>query len=167
MAPRRIRLGLTVIAAAACTLALLVLVWGFLAPYEAGNEAPSPAARSNPAATARPGPVAAEAPALSEFEKLWDVDLRRPLVDPAPAVPAASVIRAAAPVVPIGLKLAGTVVEPGHSVAVFVNPAGRSELKGVGDKAGPAEVMDIQTDHVTLRYNGSPVTLRVEKEPKR
>jgi hypothetical protein len=164
MTPRRIRLALSAFAVTAAGLAALVLVSGYFAPYDAGAPAaPGPAT----AAAARPAGQAGAVPALAEFEKLWDIDLRRPLVDPPPAVAAAAAIaRPPAGVAPVGLKLAGTVVEPGHSVAVFVNAAGRSELKSVGDKAGAAEVVDIQSDRVTLRYGGAPVTLKVQKESR-
>ena len=165
MTPYRIRLGLTLVAAAACGLATLVVLWGLLAPYDAAEDT-SPGAAPRTSAPVRPSARAGGTPTLAEFEEVWDVDLRRPLVDPAPAVTASSVIRAAQAAAPIGLKLAGTVVEPGHSMAVFVTPAGKSELKAVGDKAGNAEVVDIQSDRVTLRYNGSPVTLKVEKGAK-
>src|SRR4051812_20701198 len=96
MTPRRIRQGMIAVAVVTAGFAPLVLLWGGVAPYDAGAPAPpAPAASAKPAAV-RPAGHGGGVPALAEFDTLWDVDLRRPLVDPAPAVPSALVVRAPA-----------------------------------------------------------------------
>ena len=64
---------------------------------------------------------------------------------------------------PLAVTLTGTVVEPGHSLAVFSGAGGKVELKAVGESAGGAEVLAIRRDSAVVRHNGEPLTLRVPK----
>ena len=99
-------------------------------------------------------------PPLKAFAGAWSLDLRRPLYDPPPSATAAQ-SPALAP--PLAVSLTGTVVEPGHSLAVFAAPGGRTELKAVGESTGGAEVLSIDRDSAVLLHNGERVTLRVPR----
>jgi hypothetical protein len=98
----------------------------------------------------------------TDFSDLLDVSLSKPLVDvrpparPLPVAGAASVI---------GLRLTGTIVEPMHSYAVFTDPAGKTEIKSVGDLAGGSTISAINPDSVTLQYMGRSMVLHAVKPP--
>lgn len=98
-------------------------------------------------------------PSLKELQLAFAVDLRRPLVDPPP--PPAPVN---APVETLSLKLAGTVIEPGHCRAMLQWPDGKVALKRVGDEAGGATLLSIESGSATFLFQGHPVTLNVEKK---
>lgn len=141
--------------------------WGVLAPYDVGV-APAPAGGG----TSRRGPAPATRPSLpplEEFEAAWAVNLRRPLRDaPAALSPAlaGATRQTAPPAPPPSFKLAGTVVEPGRSVALLQTTEGRVELKSVGERMGAAEILEIAIDRVVIRHNGQPHTLKLDKPRK-
>ena len=58
-------------------------------------------------------------------------------------------------------------VEPGHSIAMFITKKGKIELKGIGEKIDSAEVLEITTTGVSLRYHGKVIDLSLEKEKKK
>ncbi len=103
-------------------------------------------------------------PPLSSFQSVWGLDLRRPLYDQ----PAAPVAAARRPAVkrgpPLRVKLAGTVVEPGRSMAMFITKAGKVELKAIGERVDGAEVLDITQENVSMRYSGRTVDLKLQKK---
>lgn len=89
---------------------------------------------------------------------VWDLNLQRPLYDsPPPAAPKSEAKQPS----PLSAQLAGTVVEPGHSVAMFVSN-GKIELKGIGDKIDQAEVLTITLDGVSLRHHGKEIDLKLK-----
>jgi hypothetical protein len=100
----------------------------------------------------------APVPSLAQIEQLASLDLRRPLYD----TPAAAAAPAQRP--PLALKLAGTIVEPGHSRAVLVGPEGKVELKSVGQSVAGAEVLRIDPESVTVRYLDQEVQLTLQRE---
>ena len=63
----------------------------------------------------------------------------------------------------LGLTLRGTIVEKGHSVAVFSTVDSPVEIRGIGERVGDpgneAEIVEVQRDQVVLRYQGDLVTL--------
>jgi hypothetical protein len=63
----------------------------------------------------------------------------------------------------LNLTLRGTIVEKGHSVAIFSTAESPLELRGIGEVVGEegdeAEVVEIQRDLVVLRYQGELVKL--------
>jgi hypothetical protein len=149
------------------TSALLVLAaaaavaWAIAWPY-AG---PAVDARAH----AKPGPAIVVAtltdPALSDFAKVWDINLQRPLIDhPAPAVAAPAAPIVARP--PVGVKLIGTVIEPGHSVAIFIRTDGKTEVKAVGESVAGDQVLEIKPESATLRHGTDSVVLQREKIAK-
>lgn len=110
--------------------------------------------------------VAAPAPArslppLSEFEPVWKVRLRS-----APANAPGSRALMQAPQSPLGLplRLAGTIVEPGHSFAIFITGVGKIELKKIGETIADARVLEISEGSVSVSYRGQTVDLLVEKK---
>lgn len=105
-------------------------------------------------------------PPLSWFEPIWAMNLRRPLYDqPQPVTSVARPVKKAPP--PLPIRLAGTVVEPGRSVAMFITAGGKIELKGEGDTVGEAEVLSIGQDGATVRYRGKRIELTLDQEGQR
>jgi hypothetical protein len=131
-------------AAAAATVAAAVWL-----PYRL----PVPDARDGHAHAA---PTTTGTGSAVSFDDLLDVNLRRPLVD-APAT--APVAPATAVAMGPGLRLAGVMIEPGHSYAVLVTATGTTEVRSVGERAGGAEVLAIGPSTVTVRVGGQNVTL--------
>lgn len=70
----------------------------------------------------------------------------------------------AAPPPALALKLSGTVVEPGRSRAILIGADGKAQLRGIGDIVDGAEVLEIAADSITVRYLGSPMVLKPNKE---
>lgn len=130
----------------------------YLLPYE---EVPTQTARSSdPSHTT--AAIENQSPDLAQFTKAWSLHLQRPLYDsPAPNTPTSP---AKQPKV-LSARLAGTVVEPGHSVAMFVS-GGKIELKGIGDKIDQAEVLTITSTGVSLRHRGKEIDLKLENTNK-
>jgi hypothetical protein len=144
-------------AAGAC----LAVAWAALGPYD-----DSSAADLRPVPRRVAGPPGFTDPPIAAFAKVWDGPLGRPLSPPraTPVVPSARPVTAAA--VPPAVKLIGTVVEDGYSMAIFAQPDGKVEWKRVGEASGGAEVLRIEADRVMVRHNGEPVVLRVERVEK-
>lgn len=100
---------------------------------------------------------------LSAFEAVWDLKLQEPLF------PSASAAKTAAfqpPPPPLGLKLIGTIIEPGRSLAMLSAANEKAELKCVGEEYGGAEILVIEQDRVMARYNGRSVTLELQQPDK-
>jgi hypothetical protein len=95
----------------------------------------------------------------NEFIQLCQLDLRRPLRDPAPTLPPSS--RPVKQNPPLGIQLAGTIVETGHNQALIAMPDGSVELKRVGDEAGGARLRQITEGSVTVEYFGQQIVLTV------
>jgi hypothetical protein len=98
-------------------------------------------------------------PSLDELQAAFRIDLRRPLVDPPPALPPIP-----PPAAGLGLKLMGTIVEPGHCRAMLQTADGKLELKGIGENCRGAQILDIGLNSVTLSYEGKTLTLGIEKK---
>lgn len=125
-----------------------------------------PKVRATPSLTKPGASASAESlPPLKAFAAAWSLDLRRPLYDPPPGSVTAA--KTAKPPPPLAVTLTGTVVEPGHSLAVFSAAGGKVELKAVGESAGGAEVLEIGRDTAVVWHNGEQVTLRVPKREGR
>lgn len=100
-------------------------------------------------------------PDLAELMQVSGKELRRPLADPA----ATAVQNNSA----LTLQLVGTVMEPGHSVAMLRKADGNVEIcacgQSVDDVGGPVVVREIGTDFVRVEYAGALRELRIPPEP--
>jgi hypothetical protein len=131
--------------------------WPYAVPQQPGaglSQRPSAAAPAPPRSL----------PPLSEFEPVWKVRLRS-----APANAPGSRAFTQAPQSPLGLpiRLAGTVVEPDHSFAIFITSVGKIELKKIGETIADARVLEISDGSVSLSYRGQTVNLPMEKKTGR
>ena len=137
-------------------VAAAVAIDSIWAPYELGvvGASASPTTRQMQAS------LQAE-PTLAALQSAARMDLRRPLFDPPPPAPIVAAPPPAPP--PLTVRLAGTIIEPGHDRAVLIGPDGKTELKAVGETSGPAEVMEIGTNSCVVRYLGNPVTLKIDR----
>jgi hypothetical protein len=101
-------------------------------------------------------------PPLEDFESAWRQPLRRPLTDPPPLV-----IAATQPAAPSNLmvRLIGTIVDGRRPRGVFLVGLAAVEVKGVGEKAGGAEILRIGENDATLSFNGESFVLKRQKHP--
>jgi hypothetical protein len=155
---RRIRLLLWAAAGVMTGLALLSIFWANSASLDLGNQerSQSSISKNAPNAVVKPGIT------TKDFQQLAQLNLRRPLHDP-PHAPVAPAITGRQ-VPPLTIRLAGTIVEPGHCRAMIQLADGSVELKGIGDVAGEARITDIQEGKVTVEYFGASLQLTVPKE---
>ena len=155
MTPRTTRASLWFATATLLLLAVAGLLLTAMMPLQNPAHAHAPQTRS----TAAGSEPAAPDLTLASFEPVWGLDLRRPLYDPPrPAAPGPAPGKR--PAVP--LQLIGTMVEDGHSVAMFTTAQGGIELLGVGQKHEGLEVLRIAEGTVTARHAGAQVTMTVE-----
>lgn len=95
-------------------------------------------------------------PPLQAFASVWRMDLQRPLQD------------VAATAAPLGIKLVGTVDEPGRSMAMIGLRSGSIELKAVGeaidDPAGPIRIVKIEPSAVTIEHAGTTAVLKLQSD---
>ena len=98
-------------------------------------------------------------PPLESFAAAWSRNLRQPLEDTRRATPAAAQVAAGN----LSVRLVGTIFDPSRPRAIFLTQLGQMELRGVGEKAGGAEILKIDERSATLSISGQPVTLKVEK----
>jgi hypothetical protein len=167
MSIRRTRHILTALGIAATTGAVGVAAWGLCWPCQV--PAAQPRDRRDSPDDQRDAAATAETLSLDELAKVWDQPLRRPLVDFAPGT-AATKAAGSTPGAPaasaLNLNLVGTIIESGHSRAVFAMPNGAIELKGVGEIIGPSptgpEVVAIEPKHVVVRFQGQLTTVRLK-----
>ena len=149
--------------------ALTAALWaGAVASVAAAVWLPYRLASGNAVATgglALRQPSTSSAATAEGFDDLLDLSLRRPLVDPPPTAAVPPTFASTAPAAP-ALRLAGIVVEPGHSFALFVDAGGASLVRTVGQRAGGADVVAIAPAAVTVRSNGQLVTLRLAPAPR-
>ena len=104
-------------------------------------------------------------PKLSTFAPLWTLDLRRPLYDVSPQ----SSEQPSSPRLPqvLGLRLTGTVIEPNHSIAMFITREGKVALRSVGQKVEQAQILEIMSDRVSVEHAGRQIDLVLERKHPR
>lgn len=161
----RLRLMLWSIGAVASAGAIIAVVAAVACPLATPpSMAVASSSRRAPAATQRaaPGHVL---PPLAFFEPAWQRTLRRPLVDPPPAPPPVQTVAQQVKPEQLHIRLIGTIVDGRHPRGVFLTGLSVVELKGVGEKAGGAEVLAIDENTATLAYGGASFLLRREKNP--
>jgi hypothetical protein len=124
-------------------------------PASAVSEQAAPAAASTPTPQL-------DVPPLEDFASAWRTALRRPLSDPPPPVAAAP-----PPAAPPNLmvRLIGTIVDGRRPRGVFLVGLAAIEVKGVGEKAGGAEILRIGENDATLSFNGESFVLKRQKHP--
>jgi hypothetical protein len=136
--------------------AVAVMAWAVLAPLPVTPAAGAPRDRARMSGDGR-----SALPAIESFEAVWQVRLRRPLVDGEPELAAGAVPTPASGTAP-PLTLVGTI---GTSLAMLRTPSAQVEVRGVGEQLLGAEVVAVRPAQVDLRYNGQVVTL--SKPPER
>ncbi len=108
----------------------------------------------------RPGAIDSvnDLPPSDTFDKVCALRLQRPLFESAPAVAAQA---PDAPALP--LHLTGTIVERGHSSAIFQSNTGEIELRNIGERLDGAEVLSVSRDSAQVKYGGQVIDLKVEQ----
>ncbi|MEM9109980.1 MAG: hypothetical protein AAGC72_08140 [Planctomycetota bacterium] len=107
---------------------------------------------------------ASDLPPIQAFETAWSLQLQRPLYDPPPVVQDKP---PPPPPTPPSVRLAGTVVEPGRSVAFLRDRSGSTRVVQVGQVVDGAELLSIEDQHVSVRFEAYDWQLTVDKEPVR
>lgn len=97
---------------------------------------------------------------LETYLPIFARPLSRPLFDPPPAAPPAA---AAAPI--LSAKLVGTILESGHTMALFRMPDGKEKFVGLGETVDGISVRDIGPGCATILFNGQTITCQAEKPP--
>jgi len=160
---RQLRIGLRAGCAMLWLACTLVVCWAFL--WDDAERGPDSEPDGTRAASMVSRAAKAALPSLQQFQQVWRKPLRRPLFDPPPAATAART-STPPPQAPLRIKLLGTVLEPGQSMAMFAVPPGTITIKRVGEAIGEApnqaEIMDIQTDRAVLRCQGQTMTVEIE-----
>jgi len=93
---------------------------------------------------------------LENLQRLAGLNLRQPLFDPLPPAPPPPPAKA-----PLAIKLAGTILEAEHSLAILQLPDGKTELKAVGEECGGATILQIEQDCVMVSYDGQTLQLTI------
>lgn len=99
--------------------------------------------------------------------------LRRPLYDPPPqpvvaAPPQTKEVKPApAPLPPLEVTLVGTMIEADQRLAIIADAKGEFDVKGVGESLELSPqgitVEQIESERVTLRYQGRTSTVQLER----
>jgi hypothetical protein len=137
-----------------------VLVMAWVMPYAEAEDAGGVVtmSRKHKQQTANE-PMVVTIPAAGD--PVWGTPLRRPLVDP-PKAETMTAVKTTAP--PLTVKLTGTVIEQGRSLAMFITAVGKVELKGVGEIINGAKVTEITDAGVRLEHNGRAVMMALPKK---
>ena len=103
--------------------------------------------------------------------------LRAPLYDPPPQPPKAKPVvkRSPAPQPPpkpkLELTLVGTIIDAKERLAIIVDADGNFDVKGVGEslelQPPGVRIDQIEAEHISLQFQGSESTLRLDKQQQR
>src|SRR5271154_612696 len=100
-------------------------------------------------------------PSQAELEKVSAIDLGHDIVATAtPGIDAAQ-----SQIAQPDLHVIGTILEPGHCMAMLTGPDGKTIFLRVGDQIEGARIAAIAIDSVTVEIGGKPTILKVEKPP--
>ncbi len=148
-----------------CTAGVAALGYGLPYPQKKtpGAEPGMAAAQSPRAQTAQSGDTLPPAK-----DPVWRTPLRKPLADPPPPPPTPRAVAGKAP--PLRVRLLGTIIEPGWSMAL-VAAGTKQQWIAVGDtvsQPGPrkvyqAEVLAIDPHRITFQYDGKKVIFSMPK----
>jgi len=111
-------------------------------------------------------------PPLKDFAKLWQIELRRPLYDPPPPPKVVKQNkkdplkkrRRKNDADPAGMRLVGTMLESGRSIAIFTDSSGKVDLKGEGEQLdlSPGATVDrIELTQVTIFERGRATVMKL------
>lgn len=108
---------------------------------------------------------------LAEFELVWQRKLGDPLYPMTKVAETPTKKRTTSKrtrkKAPPGLRLIGTVLESGRSLAMLADASGDIHVRGVGEKldltAGEAQIDRIELQQVELSIGGRPMTLKMKK----
>ena len=92
----------------------------------------------------------------------WDMDLRRPLVEPATAKLALAAPSPETSAANPTLQVLGTIVEPGHSIVLVRGDRGQTELLAVGDLVNGARIAEVSDLGVVVICDGKRLSLAIE-----
>jgi len=106
-----------------------------------------------------PRPERAPVLPLEAYAAVYERDLQRPLYDPSP-VPAPAAKPPPAP----DLRLVGTVIEPDNTFALLRTRRGEVKWARIGEALEGAEVVEIESEAVTVRFKGVDHQLAIEKK---
>jgi hypothetical protein len=98
---------------------------------------------------------------LAEFSKVWSVDLGHNSAAPSEAAADAQQAQTPPPVI----HVVGTIIEPGHSLAMILGDDGKTVFKNVGDVSEGAKITAIAIDSVTFDVSDKAIVYKVEKAP--
>lgn len=156
---------MSLVAAVVAICAVGILAVGFITPVRVGA-----ATMTNVSAVPTSGGPSARNPSqdgtddalvsLSELQQVCAIELRRPLYDPpTPEQPAASPEAPTATTRPLPVRLVGTVIEAGHSMAMLQKSDGSIVLgavdQSIEDAGSQITVISVQHDRVTVQYAGT------------
>jgi hypothetical protein len=157
MTLHRQRTLLWIASSALVGVGVLAIVAAHFVPYDLQRQR---AARRSPIATT--SPTSDRQPTLDDFAAVWNKPLRGSPLERSPdtstpdaAQPAASQSQ------PSALRLAGTVVEQGHSFALLITADGHIEVRAIGEECAGAIVEEITESSVKLKIDGRIVTLEL------
>ncbi|QNN21550.1 hypothetical protein HED60_04430 [Planctomycetales bacterium ZRK34] len=102
------------------------------------------------------------------LQKLWNLQLRRPLHDPPPPAPKAP--PPPPPPKPLNVRLIGTIIGSSHSKGLFDLGGGNRQLLAVGQAIetthGPAEIRSITPKAATVHFDNREITLEIVEDGK-
>lgn len=148
---------------------VVVLAAGLMTPVQVavdGAAARSMVSSTMPASAPRARTADGAGLTLAELQSLCARDLRKPLFDAPPAPTAAGPAPSAAAA--MGVRLLGTVAEPGHSMAILQTGNSSIEVCGEGQKtdgAGGVTVVRIDHQKVIVMQGGQSHELTVPPPP--
>jgi hypothetical protein len=146
--------------------AVAVVVTGVALPVRIDDAAAVADARTiRPATAEADGEAGRNRPPLQALLRLAKRDLRPPLYDPPP--PPEPQPRTDPPT-PLTVQLVGTILEPGHAMAILQQPDGSTEICAAGesiDHAGrPLTVTEVGARSAVVTWSGRSQTLELPED---
>ena len=151
---RQLRIALWSLAGALGGAAILAIALAAALPLDAPTD---PSSSGSSRVARANGPAAAQ----DAGADVWSIDLRRPLVDTPQAAPAEAASTFVPPTMPT-LRILGTVVEAGHSVAL-VDIGGKTQFISAGEVVNGLRIDAINENGCVVEFNGRPVAVAIER----
>ena len=96
--------------------------------------------------------------ALVDLRRGWTETPPTPVTSPEPVT-----VQNTASVLP-SIRLLGTVIEAGHTMALFSDANGKCQFKSVGDQVEGATILEIHDSVATLLWNDSRVDVAIPRD---